>query len=195
MEFVFERPPPSEKRAAKLHKGQSHEVVLPEAGVMLAVAFWLFQSGASRVLIHPDGQHVAQFDIAAWLGYAGFEKVQAIGKTKHGGIYRCGADTLEVCFRPGCGDVVADVGGKNVCVEAKGGCINSNHAGQVSVLRSRMYEAVGSLFDPPESATRLIVAVPSHPVTERLAARMARRCRMGGVEIALVMQDGEVRVV
>ena len=162
---------------------------------MLAVALWLFDCGASQVGIRPDGQHARQFDIAAWLDRAGFEKVQANGKTKHGGVYQQGDHTLEVRFKPGCGDVVAEVGGNNVCVEAKGGCINSNHAGQVSLLRSRMHEAVGSLFDPPETATRLIAAVPMHPVTERLAARIAPRSKRAGIEIALVETNGRVCVV
>lgn len=194
VEFVLERPAPSKNRAAKIRDGQSNEVVLPEAGVMLAVSLWLFERGASRVFIYPDGQHVKQFDIAAWLDRAGFDKVKPIGTTKHGGIYRCGDRALEVRFRPGCGDVVAVVDGEQVCVETKGGCINSAYAGEVSRLRSRMHEAVGSLFDPPETATRLIAAVPSHPATERLAKRMANRCRKAGVEIALVGKDGAVRL-
>ena len=159
---------------------------------MLAVALWLFKRGASHVTIHPDGQHLRQFDIAAWLCCANFKKVKAIGKTKHGGVYRRGDHELEVRFTPGCGDVVAEVDGKYVCVEAKGGCINSKYAGLVSCLRSRMHEAVGSLFDSPETATRLIAAVPSHPKTEELAARIAPRCRRAGIEIALVGHDGTV---
>ena len=162
---------------------------------MLAVALWLFERGASRVCMYPDGQHSKQFDIAAWLGAADFERIEAVGKTKHGGIYRCGDRTLEVRFKPGCGDVVAEVDGEHVCVEAKGGCINSDYAGEVSRLRSRMHEAVGSLFDAPETASRLIAAVPSHPATERLAARMATRCLEAGIEIALVAADGAVSVV
>ena len=192
--YTIKRKPPSDKRAAKLPNGQSSEIVLPEAGVMLAVAFWLFGKGASRVAIHPDGMHAKQFDISAWLGGADFVKCKEIGANAHGGIYGSGSRTLEVSFKPGQGDVVAALDGQSICVETKGGCVNSNHSGQLSQLRSRMYEAVGSLFNPPEGATRLIAAVPAHRETRKLAKRMATRCHKAGIEIALVEQTGKVRL-
>ena len=100
---------------------------------------------------------------------------------------------MGIDFRSGLGDVVAEVEGVRVLVEAKGGCINSRNPGQLSRLRKHVYEAVGSLLDGRE-ADRLIAAVPLHAQTERLAGRMAPRCRRVGIEIALVAPDGEVHV-
>ena len=191
--FVTERTPPSVKRADGC--GGGPDLILTEAAVMLATAMWAFERGASTVDVHPDGMHVKQFDVAGWLERSGFDKIKCEGKTKHGGVYRRGNHTLGVRFRPGFGDVVADVGRERVCVEAKGGCINTKHAGEVSRLRSRMHEAVGSLFDPPEDASRLIAAVPRTPTTERLGQRMAKRCWRAGIEIALVSTDGSVSLV
>lgn len=158
---------------------------------MLAVTRWLFQQGALSVSIHPDGMHVKDFDVAGWLHANGFTKTISIGKTRHGGLYERGERTVEVRFQPGCGDVVAQLGPDRVVVEAKGGCLNSRHPGLKSKLRKHLYEAVGSLLDPPE-ATRLIAAVPRHSETEKLASRMAVRCHDAGIEIALVSGRGTV---
>lgn len=142
---------------------------------MLAVAWWLFEQGASHVLIYLDGMHVKDFDVASWLQANDFTKVRTIGKTRHGGVYEYGDRTIEARFLPGFGDVVAQLDGEHIVVEAKGGCLNSHHAGLCSKLRRHLYEAVGSLLDAPE-ATRLVAAVPRHPETEKLAKRMAARC-------------------
>ena len=142
---------------------------------MLAVAQWLFEEGALRVLIHPDGMHVKDFDLASWLHNNDFRKIKSIGKTPHGGVYESGERTVEVRFQPGRGDVVAQLGAQRVVVEAKGGCLNSRHPGLLSKLRRHLHEAVGSLFNPPE-ADRLIAAVPQNPETAKLARRMASRC-------------------
>ena len=48
------------------------------------------------------------------------------------------------------------------------------------------------LLDGHDGADSLIAAVPRHAVTERIAGRMARRCRGTGIEIALVSDDGAV---
>ena len=162
---------------------------------MLAVALWLFFCGAKRVCIYPDGMHTRQFNIASWLEREGFRKRRSEGKTPHAGIWVRDDRTLEVHFRPGKGDVVADLSGERFVVEAKGGCINSRYPGLLSQLRTHLYEAVGSLFDAPPEATHLIAAVPDHFETEKLAHRMADRCRNASLRIALVSGDGALRVL
>ena len=135
--------------------------------------------------------HVRDFDVAGWLHANDFNKISSVGKTRHGGVYECVDRNVEVRFQPGYGDVVAQVGTEHVVVEAKGGCLNSRHPGLKSKLLRHLYEAVGSLFDPPE-ATRLIAAVPRHSETEKLASRMAPHCHAAGIEIALVSHSGTV---
>ena len=189
MTFVTERMPPDGRVSRCDGPLERH---LTEAAVMLAVAQWLFASGAGAVQVHPDGVHAKHFDMRGWLENAGFEKVSAKGTTREAGRYTRNRQCLLVDFRPGRGDVVASVDGRRVVVEAKGGCINTRHPGQVSKLRKHLYEAVGMLLDGHDGADRLIAAVPRHAVTERIAGRMARRCRGAGIEIALVSDDGAV---
>jgi len=188
--IVVEREPPAKRVSSCDGKLERH---LPEAGVMLAVARWLFGNGATRVDIHADGMHAKHFDIGGWLEAEGFEKIADGGRTRGAGVYRRAEATLGIDFRSGLGDVVAQVQGARVLVEAKGGCINSRNPGQLSKLRRHLYEAVGSLLDGRE-ADRLIAAVPLHAQTERIAGRMAPRCRAAGIEIALVAADGGVQV-
>ena len=88
-----------------------------------------------------------------------------------------------------------EIRGDGIEVEAKGGCINTRHAGQLSKLRKHLYEAVGMLLDSRNDACRLIAAVPRHPETERVAERMAKRCHSAGIEIALVSGDGSIWIV
>ena len=179
MQFITERQP-TVKRADQC-EGPKEEV-LSEAAVMLAVARWMFERGAARVCIHPDGMHVKQFDIAAWLRADGFCRSASEGKTPHAGIWVRDGKTLEVRFHPGKGDVVADFNDERIFVEAKGGCINSRYPGILSRLRTSLYEAVGSLFDAPAGVTRLIAAVPLHSETCKLAVKMTERCRAAGIE-------------
>ena len=192
MAFVTERAP-TEKRASKC--AGTKELVFSEPAVMLAVAQWMFELGAARVCIYPDGMHTRQFDIDGWLQVEGFRKRKTEGRTQHAGIWVRDDRTLEVHFHPGKGDVVGDVGGKRILVEAKGGCIHSRHPGLLSQLRTHLYEAVGSLFDAPGEATRLVAAVPRHAETEKLTHRMAGRCRKADVQIALVSPNGHIRVL
>ena len=159
---------------------------------MLAVAQWLFAAGAKTVQIHPDGVHVKHFDMRGWLKNAGFKKVAARGTTREAGRYTRNRQCLLVDFRPGRGDLVATIDGRRVVVGAKGGCINTRNPGQVSKLRKHLYEAAGMLLDGHDGADRLIAAVPRHAVIERIAGRMARRCRGAGIEIALVSGEGAV---
>ena len=192
MRFITEREPTSQ-RASRCEG--SKERVLSEPAVMLAVAQWMFELGAARICIHPDGMHIKQFDIAGWLRTEGFRRRTSEGTTAHAGVWTRGGRTLEVRFRPGRGDVVADIQGERILVEAKGGCINSRYPGILSQLRTHLYEAVGSLFDAPAEVTRLIAAVPCHSETEKLAIKMTERCRKAGVQIALVSPNGHIRVL
>ncbi len=160
---------------------------------MLAVARWMFELGAEEVCVHPDGMHTKQFDICGWLKKEGFEKIAAKGKTREAGTYTRDRQTLVVEFQPGRGDVVADVQGCHVVVEAKGGIVNTRHPGQKSKLRKHLYEAVGMLLDGPDNADRLIAAVPRHPETKKIANRMAGRCLDVGIQISLVSEEGDVK--
>ena len=188
MKFVTERDP-TEKRACKCDGPK--ELVLSEPAVMLAVAQWMFKRGAVRVCIHPDGQHLKQFDIARWLKCRRFRREKSEGNSE---VWLRDGQTLEVRVKSGEGDVVADIHGKCIFVETKGGCINSRDSGLLSQLRKRLYEAVGSLFVAPEE-TRRLVAVPRHRETEKLASRMADRCRKSGIQVMLVSSNGDVELV
>ena len=92
---------------------------------MLAVARWMFKHGAENVCMHPDGMHAKQFDICRWLESQRFEKISGRGKTSVAGTYTRDRHTLDIDFVPGRGDVVAEVRGRRVVVEAKGGIINN----------------------------------------------------------------------
>ncbi len=161
---------------------------------MLAVARWMFELGAEKVCVHPDGMHAKQFDICGWLKNEGFKRIAERGKTREAGTYTRCHQTLEVEFMPGRGDVVADLKGRRVVVETKGGIINTRHPGQQSRLRRHLYEAVGMLLDGPNDADRLIAAVPLHRETQKIARRMAGRCLDAGIEIALVSGKGDVQL-
>ncbi len=189
--FITERTPPP-KRAVACEGPLEQN--LSEAGVMLAVAEWMFDSGATEVSIYPDGMHVKEFSIQEWLTNNGFRKTAAWGKTVHAGIFVRNDQTMRVQFLPGCGDIVTVIGGVHTLVEAKGGCINTKHSGQLSKLRKHLYEAVGMLLDNRNDADRLIAAVPRHTETEKIAGRMGPRCTSAGIEIALVAGDGTIRI-
>jgi hypothetical protein len=159
------------------------------------MAEWLFGQGAPEVRIHPDGMHMKGFDIPLWLAGRGFIRETATGRGQSSGTFRRGGHTLVVHSQPGLGDVVATLDGTEVEIEAKGGCINTRHPGQLSRLRKGLHEAVGQLMASPRGAVRLIAAVASHPETERLAQRLLPRCSRAGIEIALVNEDGTVDLV
>jgi len=164
---------------------------------MLAVASWLFRQGARTVCMFPDGMHAKQFAIRGWLETQGFDKTSGWGRTLVAGRYIRGPHTLDVDFRPGCGDVVAIVGACRILVEAKGGILNTTHSGQTSKLRRGLCEAVGMLMNGPrtEGADRLIAAVPRHRETEKLAQQMAPPCRDAGIEIALISATGSLQLI
>lgn len=176
--------------------GQSdgpHEQHLYEGAVMVAYAMHLLRTqGVRDVRIHPDGQHGKQFDFAGWLGRQNFTKVSSLGRTAYGGIYRNSAgQTATVHPKSGLGDVVAGSGAHIFTAECKGGIINTRHAGQVSRLRRGLCEAVGLLMATPSQGHQVAV-VPLTDSTLRLAERLAPRCALAGIEIALVGSHGEV---
>lgn len=170
-----------------------HEHHLYEGAVMLAFAMYLLRTqGVRNVRIHPDGEHGKQFDFAAWLGRRDFTKISSLGSTTYGGVYRNPAgQTITVHPKSGLGDVVAEVGNHVISAECKGGIINTRHPGQVSRLYRGLCETVGLLMATP-SQGRQIAVVPLTEGTLRLAERLAPRCSLAGIEIALVGSRGEV---
>lgn len=186
---------PPEKRARGVGGGEEHH--LTEAAVMLAYAMHLLRTTtATKVSIHPDGMHGLGFDIRGWLLRQGFEHVESAGKTSYGGIYRhADGCEIEVYLRPGRGDVGATLAdGSRVVAEAKGGIVNTTHAGQTSRVRRGLCEAVGLLMaEERRVGVRQVAVVPQTPVTESLARKMALRARQAGIEIALVDGQGNVK--
>lgn len=182
-------PPPN--RVGK--SNGAHEHHLYEGAVMLAYAMHLLRTeGAQQVRIHPDGEHGKQFDFAGWLQRRQFRKISVIGTTAYGGAYENSAgQTITVNPRSGLGDVVAEVGGHVISAECKGGIINTKHSGQVSRLYKGLCETVGMLMATP-SQGRQVAVVPLTDSTLRLAERLAPRCAVAGIEIALVGSRGEV---
>jgi hypothetical protein len=182
-------PPPN--RVGKAHGDHEHH--LYEGAVMIAYAMHLLRTeGAQHVRIHPDGEHGKQFDFSCWLERRQFRKISTIGTTAYGGAYENSAgQTITVNPRSGLGDVVADVGDHVISAECKGGIINTKHSGQVSRLYKGLCETVGMLMATP-SQGRQVAVVPLTGSTLRLAERLAPRCAMAGIEIALVGSRGEV---
>lgn len=173
-----------------------HEHHLYEGAVMVAYAMHLLRTQDTRhVRVHPDGEHGKQFDFAAWLLRRDFIKISSVGTTSYGGTYRNAAgQEITVNPKSGLGDVVAEVGNHIISAECKGGIINTRHSGQVSRLYKGLCETVGMLMATP-SQGRQIAVVPFTEGTLRLAERLASRCALAGIEIALVGSRGEVRDV
>jgi hypothetical protein len=87
---------------------------------------------------------------------------------------------------------VAEADGQIISAECKGGgIINTRHAGQVSRLYRGLCETVGLLMATP-SQGRQVAVVPLTDGTLRLAERLAPRCALAGIEIALVSSRGQV---
>lgn len=170
-----------------------HEHHLYEGAVMVAYAMHLLRTeGALNVRIHPDGEHGKQFDFSGWLERRQFRKVSTIGATSYGGVYEHSAgQTVTVNPRSGLGDVVAEIGDQVISAECKGGIINTRHSGQVSRLYKGLCETVGMLMATPAQG-RQVAVVPFTASTLRLAERLAPRCALAGIEIALVGSQGEV---
>lgn len=173
-----------------------HEHHLYEGAVMVAYAMHLLRTqDTQHVRVHPDGEHGKQFDFAAWLLRRDFIKMSRVGTTSYGGTYRNAAgQEITVHPKSGLGDVVAEVGNHVISAECKGGIINTRHSGQVSRLYKGLCETVGMLMATP-SQGRQVAVVPFTEGTLRLAERLAPRCALAGIEIALVGSRGEVRDV
>jgi hypothetical protein len=184
-------PPPN--RVGMCDGGQEQH--LPEGAVMVAFAMHLLHTtGLRQVSIHPDGEHGKRFDFRGWLGRQGFTMKMPLGTTSYGGTYAASdGKTIVVNPSSGRGDVVAEGGGFSIVAECKGGIINTRHAGQLSRLRQGLCETIGlSLASPVIEGRRQFAVVPRTKVTETLAARMARRARAAGIDIALVDGRGNV---
>jgi hypothetical protein len=182
-------PPPN--RVGK-HTGD-HEHHLTEGAVMVAFAMHLLRTTPTQeVRIHPDGEHGKRFDFAAWLDKRGFERTSRSGKTEYGGGYTL-PDGRRIVVDPssGKGDVVAEIDGIRLSAECKGGIINTRHSGQISRLYKGLCETVGLLMANP-SPGRQIAVVPRTEGTLKLAQRLAPRCAVAGIRIALIGSRGEV---
>lgn len=182
---------PPLNRAGK--SDRPHEHHLYEGAVMLAYAMHLLRTAdVTHVRIHPDGEHGKQFDFAGWLSRREFAKVSSLGGTPYGGVYRNTAgQTITIHPKSGLGDIVAEAGGRSISAECKGGIINTRHPGQVSRLYRGLCETVGLLMATP-SQGRQVAVVPLTEGTLRLAERLAPRCALAGIEIALVGSRGQV---
>jgi hypothetical protein len=179
------------KRAGKVVDGIEHK--MHEGAVMVAYAMHLLRAEeAKHVRIHPDGEHGKRFDFTGWLARRGFDKTTSTGSTTYGGEY-WHKNGWRITIHPssGKGDVVAQVGNQIVSAECKGGIINTRHAGQVSRLYKGLCETVGLLM-ASENPGRQVAVVPLTEGTLRLATRMAPRCALAGIEIALLGSRGEV---
>jgi hypothetical protein len=182
-------PPPN--RAGKADG--EHEHHLYEGAVMVAYAMHLLRTQPTKeVHLHPDGEHGKQFDFSGWLKRRGFSMVSSSGGTTFGGTYTDGdGRTIIVNPKSGLGDVYAKIGDQIVSAECKGGIINTRHPGQVSRLYKGLCETVGLLMATP-SQGRQVAVVPYTASTFRLAKRLAPRCALAGIELALVKSRGEV---
>lgn len=180
-----------EKRAGKVADGIEHK--MHEGAVMVAYAMHLLRTTeAKHVRIHPDGEHGKRFDFTGWFARRGFDKVTSTGATTYGGEYRHqNGWTITIHPSSGKGDIVAEFGDHIISAECKGGIINTRHAGQVSRLYKGLCETVGLLM-ASENPGRQVAVIPYTESTLRLATRMAPRCALAGIEIALVGSRGEV---
>lgn len=189
-DLISEREPPL-ARLPMCHGPREHH--LTEGAVMIAYAMHLLRLGASgAVQINPDGEHGKRFPFREWLANRGFMFERSVGTTTYGGYYRDAAGReIVISLRPGEGDVTAEVDGVRVFAECKGGIINTKHPGQVSRLSKGLRETIGQLMATPPGGLQVAV-VPDTPTTRRLAERLAARCRLAGIGIALVGSRGEI---
>lgn len=170
------------------------EHCLSEGAVMIAFALHVFDRGATAVSLHPDGEHGKRYDLKACLAHHGFRHTRSQGSTSYGGEYTREHQLLTILPKPGLGDVIAQLDGRKLVAECKGGVINSKHAGQLSRLRSGLCEAVGLLLARPHDEQHIAV-VPYTPATLALARRMIVRTLAAGIRIALVDADGRITFV
>jgi hypothetical protein len=183
--------PPPPNRLLKCDGLLEHHLF--EGAVMVSFAMHLMRTHpVNSVSIHPDGEHGKQFDFRGWLGLRGYDLEVPAGSTAYGGTYRAkDGRSVIVDPRSGVGDVVAELEGAVFTAECKGGIINTRHPGQVSRLYKGLCETVGMLMASP-SRGRQFAVVPLTDGTLRLAKRLAPRCALAGIEIALVGDRGQV---
>lgn len=192
MNFLVAKEPPPNRVGKHL---DTHELHMPELLVMIAAAEWLFKLGVNEVRIHPDGMHLKDIDVDAFLVPRRFERRSATGRSKKTGEFKRNNQTLILHSLPGLGDVVGLLNGTEIEIETKGGCVNSKHAGQLSKLRKGLSEAVGQAMASPRNGVRLIAVVPRHTETQKLAERLVHRCHLAGIEIGLVSEDGALELI
>lgn len=183
--------PPPPNRVARCNDAVEHH--LYEGAVMVSYAMHLLRTEPiDLVRIHPDGEHGKQFDFRGWLRARGFQLVTPMGSTSYGGVY-CDDRRRQIVVQPksGLGDVVAGEGAATISAECKGGIINTRHSGQVSRLYKGLCETVGMLMATP-ALGRQIAVVPWTEGSLQLAKRLAPRCALAGIEIALVGSRGEI---
>jgi hypothetical protein len=96
--------------------------------------------------------------------------------------------------RSGVSDVTADADGMTIEAECKGGAIETRHPGRLSRLDKGLCEIVGRLMMKPPGS-RLVAVMPRKEVTLRLGRKLAARCAVAGIQIALVGPRGEVEDV
>jgi hypothetical protein len=186
------RDPPPNRRSCCDGGQEKH---FTEAAVMIAFGMFLLEQGAMNVELHPDGEHGKRHDLKKTLEAHGLLLVRPLGSTSYGGIYQRDHQTVSVTLRPGVGDVVAEIGGRTLVAECKGGVLNTRHAGLLSKLRRGLCEAVGLLMARPLSGERHVAVVPATPESEKVARRMLLRATAAGIEIALVNENGCVSFV
>lgn len=191
--YVTDHEPPESRRNG-LVTGTT-ERHMKEGAVQVAFAVHLLELPGSDgvVKVHPDGVHAQQTDFVALLRGLGFERDHA--GPLLAGTYVRGSQRIEIGFYPGRGDVVGNVNGETIVAEAKGACINTRHAGQLSKQRKALFECIGSLFQRPSSGERQVAVVPLTAQTKRLAEKIAARVATAGIEIALVAENGHVELV
>jgi hypothetical protein len=191
-QYIDLRDPPPNRRPRCEGAQEKH---LTEAVVMIAFGIYLLEQGALIVELHPDGEHGKRHDLKKTLETHGLILVRPQGSTSYGGTYQRDHQTVSVTLRPGVGDVVAEIAGKRLVAECKGGVVNTRHAGQLSKLRRGLCEAVGLLMARPLNGERHVAVVPATPETEKVARRMLPRATAAGIEIALVNENGCVSFV
>jgi hypothetical protein len=163
---------------------------------MVAFAMHLLWTTSTQEVLVIQTASTASGSISpAGSGGAASTKPRAAGRTDYGGRYSL-PDGRRIIVNPtsGKGDVVAEVDGVVLSAECKGGIVNTRHPGQVSRLYKGLCETVGLLMASP-SPGRQIAVVPRTDGTLRLAKRLAPRCVVSGIEIALVGRWGEIEMV
>jgi hypothetical protein len=192
--YAVSRPAPP-KRA--LYVSEGLEEHLTEAAVMIAFAVHLLvkKGNVGEVTVCPDGEHATRFEIVNFLASLGFNRVESLGSTEYGGRYQRYNERIIVNPSSGLGDVTAYLANVRVVAECKGGIINTRHPGQKSKLTKGLSELIGQLMKLPINGDRQVAVCPDHTVTRRLAEKLAPRCLVAGIEIALVAVDGAVTYV